>query len=304
MARLLYLAALLLCLTPLMNPATALALGVVLALAMENPWSAQGRKASKLLLQLSVVLLGFGTNLHVMMSSGLQGAVFAIGTIAASFGVGAVLARRLDINRSASTLISAGTAICGGSAIAAVGAVIGAAEADMAVAMGTVFILNGVALYLFPMLGHLLHLSAAQFGTWAGIAIHDVSSVVGAASQYSDASLPIATAVKLSRALWIAPLSLWIGHRMKRQTKAKLPWFIVLFVVASAIGSFVPAMHAPAALLFNVAKVGLTATLFLIGAGLSRRILAQVGWKPLLQGFVLWIFLAAVSLPVVLTTVH
>ena len=215
-----------------------------------------------------------------------------------------------------SALISAGTAICGGSAIAAVGSVIGVAEGEITVAMGTVFILNAVALYLFPVLGHAMHMSQVQFGTWAGVAIHDISSVVGAASHYGLSALQTATAVKLSRALWIIPVAFGaaylfrprMGTRMHDEIgttpagkpKVAVPWFVGFFLLASLLRSYVPGVAHAAPALSHVATVGLTLTLFLIGAGLSARTLRRVGWRPLLQGVVLWVFISVASLGIIM----
>ena len=197
-----------LALTPLASPGVALAVGLALALTVGNPWPAVTRRVSKPLLQTSVVLLGFGTNLVAVLAAARHGLLIAATTIAFTFLLGAGLRRLLRLHPSTATLLSAGTAICGGSAIAAVAVATAAAEADMSVAFGTVFLLNAIALFLFPPLGHALGLSQAQFGTWAGIAIHDVSSVVAAASSYGPEALQTATVVKLSRTLWIVPVAL------------------------------------------------------------------------------------------------
>jgi uncharacterized integral membrane protein (TIGR00698 family) len=299
------------CLSPWVSAPVALALGLILALSLANPFAAASRKLSKLLLQVSVVLLGFGMDLRVVLRAGTDGLLFAAGTILATFVLGRLLARRLSVHRETSTLISAGTAICGGSAIAAVGSVIGAAEGSMTVAMGAVFLLNAIALYAFPPLGHLLGLSPTQFGVWAGVAIHDVSSVVGAASTYGPVALQTATAVKLSRALWIIPVALacsWglapAGAQQGRPTRSRLPipWFIGLFVLASVARSFVPLIASASPAITGVARTGLTLTLFLIGSGLSLPMLKKVGVRPLVQALALWLFLAAASLLVVRLT--
>ena len=303
------------CLTPWASLPIALTLGAVLALTHENPFAHLGKKASSTLLQVCVVLLGFGMDLPVVLRAGASGAGFAAVTIAATLGLGWWLGKMLSILPKTSALISAGTAICGGSAIAAVGSVIGVAEGEITVAMGTVFILNAVALYLFPVLGHAMHMSQAQFGTWAGVAIHDISSVVGAASHYGLSALQTATAVKLSRALWIIPVAFGAAYafRPNRQGQAdtdaaipaekprvKVPWFVGFFLLASVLRSYVPGVAAAAPALSHTASVGLTLTLFLIGAGLSARTLRQVGWRPLLQGVLLWVFISVASLGIIL----
>ena len=305
----LFLCAAAFCLTPWASPPVALTLGVVLALACENPFVHLGKKISASLLQICVVLLGFGMDLPTVLRAGASGAGFAALTIAATLGLGWWLGRALGILPKTSALISAGTAICGGSAIAAVGSVIGVAEGEITVAMGTVFILNAAALYLFPVVGHALGLSQVQFGTWAGVAIHDISSVVGAASHYGLGALQTATAVKLSRALWIVPVAsgaAWAfrprgaAGPARKEGKARVPWFVGFFLLASVLRSYLPGVSAAAPALARTATVGLTLTLFLIGAGLSAATLRQVGWRPLLQGVLLWGFISVVSLGIVL----
>lgn len=302
-----------LCLTPWITPPVALAVGIALALTLEHPAPELGKRAAKLLLSACVVLLGFGMNLAQVLRTGREGLLVAAGTITGTLLLGWLAGRWLRVHPQTSVLISAGTAICGGSAIAAVGAVTAAGQAEMTVAMGTVFLLNAVALYLFPVLGHALHLTGAQFGMWAGIAIHDVSSVVGAATAYGAGALPVATAVKLARALWIVPVATGAAmlFRAPKETdaatgspagtpasrKAQIPWFIGLFLLAAAVRGALPGVLAPA--LAHLGTVGLTLTLFLIGAGISRKTLQAVGWKPLAQGALLWLCISAASLLVV-----
>lgn len=295
------------CLTPWASPGIALALGLVFALATDNPYRDAGTRYVKWLLQGSVVLLGFGVDLGSVLRVGSHGLLFAVFTIVGTFALGFALARLFDIRRKTSLLISAGTAICGGSAIAAVGSAVDADKGEMSVAMGTVFLLNAVALYLFPLLGHALGLDQLQFGTWAGVAIHDVSSVVGAASGYGDEALKTATIVKLSRVLWIVPVTfaaalLFPRPRGERRKRAPLPWFILGFLLASLAATLLPALHPWAADLARIAKAGFAVTLFCIGAGLSRAALRQVGYKPLLQGVCLWLFISSVALFVVVET--
>ncbi|NEU77420.1 putative sulfate exporter family transporter [Hassallia byssoidea VB512170] len=301
------------CLTPWASPPIALMLGIFLALTHENPFHRITRPAAKYLLEASVIMLGFGMNLAVVLKAGASGALFAVGSISATFVLGYFLGKWLKIPIKASALISAGTAICGGSAIAAVSSVINAAESEISVAMGTVFVLNAVALFVFPPLGHALHLTQAQFGTWSGVAIHDISSVVGAASHYGQSALYTATAVKLSRALWIVPISAAASYIFQRQQaksgetvqhKPEVPWFIGLFILASVARTFIPQVVSWSSVITHVSEAGLTLTLFLIGAGLSQRMLKAVGWKPMVQGVVLWIFISATSLGVILLVVH
>ncbi len=329
----LFIAATLFCLSPWASPPVALALGIGLALTLENPYSHVAKHAAKALLQACVVGLGFGMNLAVVLHAGKSGLLFATGSIAGTLALGYAAGKWLQINAKTSALISAGTAICGGSAIAAVGSVIGAAEGEMTVAMGTVFLLNAVALYAFPWLGHAMHLSQTQFGTWAGVAIHDISSVVGASSRYGPPALQTAIAVKLSRALWIVPVAVAAALTFRRRAphlapakaggvtsttvgfdphqtplgargKVQVPWFIGLFLLASVARSVVPGAAGAAPALSHLATVGLTLTLFLIGAGISRKTLQTVGWKPLVQGILLWLAISAGSLLVILRFVH
>lgn len=297
------------CLTPLATPAIALALGIALALLLENPFPGISKKVSKILLQSCVVLLGFQMDLSQLLRVGTSGWFFAAFTIAVTFGLGTWAGKWLRLHIKTSLLISAGTAICGGSAIAAVGPVINAAESEMAMAIGTVFMLNSAALYLFPVIGHLLHLTPAQFGIWSGIAIHDISSVVGATSAYGEGALQIATATKLSRTLWIVPVTLAVAFfygnhdSVKNTTVSKsnitIPWFIGLFILASVARMLVPALLSWVPTVSIVARTGLTVTLFLIGTGMSRTTLQATGWKAFAQGVFLWLFISMVSLAVV-----
>lgn len=314
------------CLTPWGSPPVALALGIALALTHENPFQRVGKRMTKPLLQGSVVLLGFGMNLSVVLEAGRNGFLFAAGTIVLTLLLGAAVGHVLGIDRKTTALISSGTAICGGSAIAAVGSVIGAAEGEMTVAMGTTFLLNAVALYVFPLIGHFISLSQVQFGTWAGVAIHDISSVVGAASHYGQGALETATAVKLSRTLWIVPVAFAAAMTVGRPgagaasddaaspdlrpsrpgagRSLQVPWFIGLFLLASLVRTFSSEVALAAPVLTRLATLGLTLTLFLIGAGISARTLRVVGWRPLLQGMALWFAISAGSLAVILATVR
>ncbi|GAA4376852.1 putative sulfate exporter family transporter [Hymenobacter koreensis] len=295
---------LLVCLSPWGSPPLALALGLALALTMGNPFPAQSKQYTGKLLQWSVIGLGFGMNAHTALQAGREGIVFAVASIAGTLVLGYLVGRWLGISRRTSHLIASGTAICGGSAIAAVGPVMKASEEEMSVALGTVFVLNAVALFLFPIIGEALSMSQNQFGLWAAIAIHDTSSVVGAASHYGDEALQIATTVKLARALWIIPVALGTAVLFKTPgTKVKLPYFILGFIGAMLLVTYVPALQSFAPFLVRLAKVGLTVTLFLIGAGLSTKVLKAVGAKPFIQGLTLWIAISAVSLWVILHTV-
>jgi uncharacterized integral membrane protein (TIGR00698 family) len=325
MKRMLFLLLLAACLLPIASPGLALAAGGVLALTCGNPFAAASRTSARFLLQSCVILLGFGIDLPTLLRVGREGALLAAATIALTFALGFLLGRWLKLGPMISLLVSAGTAICGGSAIAAVGSITRAKSAEITVAMATVFLLNALALYTFPTLGHALHLSDQQFGAWAGIAIHDISSVVGAAARYSAPALQTAAAVKLSRALWIVPVALaaaaftrtkpvgladtTVGFDAEQtppatRGKLQIPWFIALFLLASILRSASPAIAAHTGGIAHFATVGLTVTLFLVGAGLSRDTLMAVGWKPLLQGAVLWVAVSVAALAAVICTMR
>lgn len=320
--KVIYLLGAALCLTPWASPPVALGLGAAMALTLGGGFGKAGNRISRKLLQACVVLLGFGMNLPQVLRVGTDGALVAAFTIAVTLSAGWLIGRWLKLPRGAVVLLSAGTAICGGSAIAAVGSALDSEQRDMTVAMGTVFLLNAVALYLFPMTGHLAHLTQQQFGLWAGIGIHDVSSVVGAAGQYGQQALETATAVKLSRALWIVPLTLGISFALRRQGKAvggkvtnasfgfdpteaggahkiQIPWFIALFLLASILRGLIPGIAPLAVHLTDMARIGLTLTLFLIGTSLTRQTLAAVGWRALVHGVALWVLVGGLSLLIV-----
>ena len=295
------------CLTPFVSPPIALALGLILAFTIGNPFAEQTTKVTRILLRGSVILLGFGMNLTTVVKAGKDGILFTVTTIFGTLILGYFVGRWLKINRKTSDLISAGTAICGGSAIAAVAPAIRANGDETSVSLGTIFILNSIALFIFPTIGHALNLSQNQFGVWAAIAIHDTSSVVGAAAKYGNEALQIATTVKLARALWIAPVALLFAflYRPKHgETKIKeiIPWFVFLFILATVIRTYAPSQIPPSLFdsLVMLAKTGLTVTLFLIGASLSAETLKKVGAKPLIQGVLLWIIISLVSLWAVL----
>lgn len=294
---------LLFCLTPWASPPIALALGLVLALTIGHPFPARNSKATRLLLQISVVALGFGMDLQKVVQAGRTGLLFTIATITCTLLLGYLAGRVMGIPATTAHLISSGTAICGGSAIAAVGPVVGASDEEMSVALGTVFILNAIALFIFPPIGRHFGLSQTQFGVWAAIAIHDTSSVVGAAARYGAEALQIATIVKLTRALWIVPLALITATVFrKKSARVTIPWFILWFVVASIVRTYVPAPPELWSFLTSMGRLGLTVTLFLIGAGLSRKSIAAVGARPMLLGVLLWAVISISSLVVVMHT--
>ena len=284
-------------LTGWVSPPIALAIGLAFALTLGNPVPDLSHKASKLLLQWSVVGLGFGMNLPAVWDAGKTGFGFTVVTIWGTLLLGYCLGRLLKVESQTSTLVSVGTSICGGSAIAAVGAVIGADASAMSVSLVTVFVLNAVALFVFPPLGHLLGLDQGQFGLWSAIAIHDTSSVVGAAAKYGEEALNLATTVKLSRALWIVPIALGLALlRHRSAAKVKLPWFILAFLAAAGIRTIWPQGAVAYDTIKHLARLGLTLTLFLIGAGLSRRALKTVGFRPMIQGILLWVVVSLAGL--------
>ena len=285
------------------TPPVVLFLGLAFALVCGQPYPAFNKKMSKQLLQYSVVGLGFGMNVEAALASGKDGMMFTVISVFGTLLVGWLVGRLLlKVDKNTSYLISSGTAICGGSAIAAVGPVIKAKDSEMSVALGTVFILNAVALFIFPPIGRYLGLDDVQFGTWAAIAIHDTSSVVGAGAAYSEAALEVATTIKLTRALWIIPVALvtCILFRSKDK-KIKVPWFILWFVVAMLVNTYLlDAVPQVGKTINGIARKSLTLTMFFIGASLSPAVLRQVGVKPLLQGVILWGLISAVTLAVVL----
>ena len=285
------------CLTPFANPAIALMLGVVIAQFTGHPYPHLNHKATNLLLQVSVVGLGFGMNVHSALQAGKECILFTIASITGTLVFGYLMGRMLNIEKKTSYLISSGTAICGGSAIAAISPVIKAGEKQISVALGCIFVLNSIALFIFPVIGHYLNLSQTQFGLWCAIAIHDTSSVVGAASKYGTHALEVATTVKLTRALWIIPVAFISAFVFKNKSKKiSVPYFIGLFMLAIIANTYIPAVSVINPVITGIAKAGLTLTLFLIGAGLSRRVLYAVGFGPLLQGVILWIVISAVAL--------
>ena len=290
-----FVALLLFCVTPWCSPPIALALGLAFALTLGSPFKTS--KATKLLLQCSVVGLGFGMNLGKVVEAGRTGILFTIATIVGTLAIGYALGRAMHISSGTAHLISSGTAICGGSAIAAVGPVIGASDEEMSVSLGTVFILNSIALFVFPAIGAAMHLTQTQFGVWAAIAIHDTSSVVGAAAAFGAEALQVATTVKLTRALWIVPLTLATAFAFRKHgAKVTLPWFILFFLLASVVRTYVPAPQLTWDVLVRIARTGLTVTLFLIGSSLSRESLKKVGIRPLILGVVLWVAISVAGL--------
>lgn len=288
-----------LCLFPFVEPPVALLAGFILSFTIGHPYLHHNNKMTKILLQASVVGLGFGMNIYDAMAVGKEGLIFTVSSIVLTLAFGLLLGKLFHINKKTSVLVSSGTAICGGSAIAAMVPIIDANEEETSVSLGVIFVLNSVALFLFPVIGHLLSMTQEQFGLWSAIAIHDTSSVVGAAHKYGEEALKIATTVKLERALWIIPLS-FVTALLYRKGKVSIPYFIFLYVLAMIINTFIPAIQTVSPAIVMIAKRGLTLTLFLIGAGLSKEALKKIGIKPLLQGIILWAFISILSLLVIL----
>ena len=299
---------LLLAASDLVSPPVALVGGVAYGFMVEHPFRKEASSLSKLLLQISVIGLGFGMNLGQVIHAGRSGFLYTAISITLASALGLLLGKFLKVGGKASYLITMGTAICGGSAIAALSPITEANEEEISVSMGTVFLLNSVALLLFPAIGWWLHLNQNQFGLWAALAIHDTSSVVGAAAKYGAGALAVGTTVKLARALWIVPISLGTAAMMRRQkgpggqvAKVKVPWFIFLFLGAAALSSYLPRFAPAFASLNHLGKIGLTATLFLIGTSLSKKTLRAVGVRPLLQEVILWIIVGTAFLAAIYT---
>ena len=296
--QILFLALAVLSFSPLVSPPIALLFGILFVNIFGKVLETDS--FVKKLLQYSIVGLGFGINLNTAIEAGSQGFLFTVSTIALVMIFGLLLAKILKIDKTIAQLISAGTAICGGSAIAAVAPILKANSKQTSVALGIVFVLNAVALFIFPEIGHFFNLSQNQFGIWSAIAIHDTSSVVGAASKYGNEALQIATTVKLARALWIIPLAFLISIFTKSEGKIKIPYFIGFFVLAILAGTYLPFLQNFNSIISEISRDTLKVALFLIGAGLSLQNLKNIGIKPLLLGIILWIFISSISLYAVL----
>lgn len=287
-----------------LSPAIGLVLGLTFALSFGNPCPSHTRSLSQRTLAISVVGLGAGMNLIVVGRLGLHGLGVTVSSIVLALLLGSILGRRFGVPRDTALLISVGTAICGGSAIAAVAPTIRARDQDISVALATIFLLNSVALFVFPSIGHSLNLSQDSFGLWSALAIHDTSSVVGAAAQYGPRALEVATATKLTRALWIVPVTFAIAAYRARTTngaksasaRPKIPWFIGAFVLVAALVTYAPSLRGVGHMVSLFAHRLLTVTLFLVGLGLSGQVARSLGAKPLLQAVTLWLLLGTVTL--------
>jgi len=283
----------------LVSPPVALAAGLVYGFSFAHPFHVEAKKLSKLLLQASVVGLGFGMDLQQVLRVGRTGFIYTAASISIALLLGWGLGRLLQVKRGISFLISVGTAICGGSAIAAIAPITDPGEEEIAVSLGTVFLLNSVALLAFPAIGTILHLTQTQFGLWSALAIHDTSSVVGATAKYGVVALAVGTTVKLARALWIVPLSVGTAIAKKSRARIQWPWFIPFFCLAAVANTYIPVFQSSYPVLKHLGIIGLTVTLYLIGTGLSVKTLRDVGVRPLLQGILLWIMVALGSLTLI-----
>lgn len=289
------------CFLPFVSPALALFAGLLLGFTVGNPYKKATSRISKYLLQMSVVGLGFGMNLFESLQSGKEGMLFTVVSVVLVLALGMLAGKLLGMRKNISYLIASGTAICGGSAIAAVAPIVGAEDDEISVSLGTVFMLNAIALFVFPPIGKMLGLTQEQFGIWAAIAIHDTSSVVGAGAAYGDIALQVATMVKLTRALWIIPLAVFTMFVFKSKTgRISIPWFILLFILAMVVNTYFNLPEQLASSIVYIAKLGMTVTLFLIGSGLSVASLKRVGAKPLVSGVLLWLFISVSSVLVIL----
>jgi uncharacterized integral membrane protein (TIGR00698 family) len=283
-----------------LSPPIALLIGLIFGLTVAHPYPADSGELAKFLLKASVVALGFGMNLHEVLRAGRSGFLYTAGSITFALLVGLLLGRLFKVEKTSGFLITAGTAICGGSAIAAVAPIVQANDEEIAISMGTVFILNSVALFLFPPIGWALHLSQEQFGLWSALAIHDTSSVVGATARYGAVALVVGTTIKLARALWIVPLAIGTAAAKKTKGQIQWPWFILFFCLAAVVNTYFPVLGKFNASMSTLGRLGLTATLYLIGTGLSRATIKKVGIRPFLQGVVLWIIVGSLSLALIL----
>ncbi len=285
-----------LALSGVLSPPFALAIGIAFGLLFAHPFETESRRCSIVVLQASVVALGFGMNFEQVVRTGRAGFVYTAAGIGVAMTIGLLLGRVFNVRSKAALLISAGTAICGGSAIAALAPITNPSEDELAMSMGTVFTLNSVALFLFPVIGMAMRLSPEQFGLWSALAIHDTSSVVGAAAKFGPAALAVATVVKLTRALWIVPVAIITAVAAKSKARIRFPWFIVIFCLAALANSSLTQLTPLFAKFSQAGHLGLTLALFLIGTGISKRVIKQTGVKVMAQGLVLWIAVAAASL--------
>ena len=289
------------CLTTRVNAPLALLLGLVVAQLVKNPFEELSQKIIQVLLKCAVVGLGFGMNLQNALEVGKQGLNLTIFSITTTLFLGIVAGKYLGIDKKISQLIVSGTAICGGSAIAAISPIIRANRKQISIGLGIVFMLNSIALFVFPALGHLFQMTQHQFGMWCAIAIHDTSSVIGAANVYGNEALQVATTVKLARALWIIPVSIFFVLFSKGSSRSiNIPYFILFFILAIVASTYLNPVQVAAPYIVSASKISLTLVLFLIGSTLNFKLLKDVGMKPILLGIGLWIFIAVSSLLVIM----
>ncbi len=301
--KILYIGIALFCLTPCLSPPIALAVGIILAQVLKNPFSELSHTAVQWLLKIAVVGLGFDMSVGSALEAGKQGFLFTVASISLTLCLGLLLGKIFGIDKKITQLIASGTAICGGSAIAAISPIIRANTKQISISIGIVFLLNSVALFVFPPIGHYLSMSQHQFGLWCAIAIHDTSSVVGAADVYGNQALIVATTVKLARALWILPLSLlFVVFSHGSGKKIKIPYFIGLFILATALNTYWPAVHVVSPYITEGSKLALTLVLFLIGTSLNFKSFRRIGLRPLILAMTIWLFISIVSLFVILQT--
>ncbi|WP_125559547.1 YeiH family protein [Pseudoalteromonas rubra] len=296
----LFLLAFLFALSPFASASSALFIGLGFALVLGNPLPDLSNNASKWLLKLAVIGLGFNVNIEEVLAVGRSSLVLTIVSITATIGLGEILTQVFRLNRNTGTLISFGTAICGGSAIAAMAPVIKARQDEIAISLSVIFALNALGLLVFPWLGHYFSLSESQFALWSALAIHDTSSVVAAASVYGPVALTMATTIKLTRAMWIVPYAAMAGVFWRSSEKASIPLFIIGFVAAAMINTWLPDYQPVWSVLYSGAKSVLVASLFLIGSGVSMAMLRQSGWRPFVMASVLWFIVSGVMLLLIL----
>lgn len=282
------------CLLPWVVAWHALILGAVVGLAAGNPFPKETANWSRKLLQLAVILMGFGLTIREVASVGADAAVYTFIGITLTLALGYLANRVIRGEGVTAFLVTVGTSICGGSAIAALAPVVHADDRQTGVSLATVFTLNAVALLAFPLLGVWIGLTQGEFGVWAAMAIHDTSSVVGAASTYGDEALKIGTTVKLTRALWILPLALLAGLALKSRGKAKFPYFLLGFIATSTLASLVESGLWEYG--YQLSRRVLVVTIFLIGCGLTRDVIRRAGPRPMALGVFLWVVVSVGSL--------
>lgn len=297
-----YYSALILCFSPIFSAPIALGSGILFSLIKPKEYTPKlySTSFSKICLQVAIVLMGFGLNLTKVLESFSQGFLLTSSSVILTISIGLILAKLLKVDKNIGKLISSGTAICGGSAIAAVASVIKPKDYQISFSLTVIFVLNAIALFIFPVIGNYFNMSEQSFGLWCAIAIHDTSSVVGAASTFGDTALDIATTVKLCRALWIIPVSLIFAFFSKKEnSQVKIPWFILLFVLAILFSYFIPSWSDTYTHLYWLGKKGMVLALFFIGSSLNRETIVKSGFKPFLLGIILWILISVVSFIVI-----